>query len=108
VVSKRAYLKLPTTTGREWSHYDHWDQDAHGSGKECLTETKRPGFISTVSPDLPQTTHHLEEEDTIGGTLFLRLKVSHLCPKYRVLNDYQYVLLSVVSTGLTVQRDPIP
>jgi hypothetical protein len=60
--------------------------DAHGGGKECLTKTSRPGFVSTVRPDLPQPTHRLKEEDTLGGILFLRLKVSHLRPKYRVLN----------------------
>ncbi len=27
----------------------------HGHGKESLTETSRPGFISTVRPDLPQS-----------------------------------------------------
>jgi hypothetical protein len=39
-----------------------------------------------VSPDLSQTTHGFEEEDTFEGILFLRLKTGHLCPKYRVLN----------------------
>jgi hypothetical protein len=48
-----------------------------------------PGFISTVRPDLPQSTHRLEEEDTFGGILFLSLKVSHLHPKYRVFNGIQ-------------------
>ena len=41
--------------------------------KECLSETSRPGFISTVSPDLPQPTDDLKEEDTIGDILFLKL-----------------------------------
>jgi hypothetical protein len=49
---------------------------AHGHGKESLPETSRPGFISTVRPDLPQPTHRLEEEDTLGGILFLRLKTN--------------------------------
>jgi hypothetical protein len=39
-----------------------------------------------VRPDLPQPTHRFEEEDTLRGILFLRLKVSHLRPKYRVFN----------------------
>jgi hypothetical protein len=43
-------------------------------------------FVSTVRPDLSQPTHGFEEEDTLGGILFLRLKVSHLRPKYGVLN----------------------
>jgi hypothetical protein len=46
-----------------------------------------------VRPDLPQPTHGLEEEDTLGGILFLRLKASHLRPKYRVLNGSHYALL---------------
>jgi hypothetical protein len=33
-------------------------------GEKCLSETRRPGLIPTVRPDLPQTTHRLEEEDT--------------------------------------------
>jgi hypothetical protein len=41
-----------------------------------------------VRPDLSQpTTHRLKEEDTLGGILFLRLKVSHLRPEFRVLNS---------------------
>jgi hypothetical protein len=35
-----------------------------------LSESRRPGFVSTVRTDLPQTTHGLEE-DTLGGILFL-------------------------------------
>jgi hypothetical protein len=46
-----------------------------------------------VRPDLPQPTHGLKEEDTLGGILFLRLKASHLRPKYRVLKGSHYALL---------------
>jgi hypothetical protein len=60
---------------------------------QSLTTTNRPGFVSTVRPDLPQSRHRLKEEDTFGGILFLRLKVSHLRPKYRVLNGSHYALL---------------
>jgi hypothetical protein len=56
------------------SSSDDRDLGAHGHGKESLPETSRPGFISTVRPDLFQPTHRLKEEDTIGGILFLRLK----------------------------------
>jgi hypothetical protein len=38
-----------------------------------------------VRSDLSQPTHRLEEEDTIGDILFLRLKVNHLRPKYMIL-----------------------
>jgi hypothetical protein len=41
-----------------------------------------------VRPDLSQSTHRLEEEDTLESILFLRLKVSHLHPKYRVFGHY--------------------
>jgi hypothetical protein len=46
-----------------------------------------------VSPDLTKGTHRLEEEDTFGDILFLRLKDSHLHPKYRVFNGRLYALL---------------
>jgi hypothetical protein len=46
-----------------------------------------------VRPDLSQPTHRLEEEDTFRGILFLRLKNSHLRPKYRVFNGSHYALL---------------
>jgi hypothetical protein len=46
-----------------------------------------------VRPDLPQPTHGLKEEDTLGGILFLRLKASHLHPKYRFVNGMDYALL---------------
>ena len=42
---------------------------------------------------MPQPTHRLEEEDTLGGILFLRLKAGHLRPKDRVLNGSHYALL---------------
>ncbi len=48
-------------------------ENAHGGGKESLSKTSRPGFVSTVRPDLTQPTHGLKEEDTLGGILFLRL-----------------------------------
>jgi hypothetical protein len=86
-------LKSPVTTSREWFLRNHWDLGAHGGGKECLSKTSRSGFVSTVRPDLPQPTHGLEEEDTLRVILFLRLKTSHLRPKYRVLNGSHYALL---------------
>ena len=95
MITQSIYLKFPATTSRKcrWFLRNHWDLGIHGSGKECLSETYRPGFISTVRPDLPQPTHRLEEEDTLRGILFLRLKASHLRPKYRVLNGNHYALL---------------
>jgi hypothetical protein len=69
------------------------DLDTHGHVKEGLSETSSTDFISTVRTDLSQPTHRLEEEDTVGVILFLRLKVSHLRPEYRVLNSRHYVLL---------------
>jgi hypothetical protein len=50
-------------------------------------------IIYTVRPDLPQPTHGLKEEDTLGVILFLRLKASHLRPEYRVLNGIHYTML---------------
>ncbi len=79
-------MKFPPTTSHERFLRNHWDLGTHGGGKECLTKTNRPGFVSTVRPDLSQSTHRLKEEDTLGVILFLRLKTSHLRPKYRVLN----------------------
>ncbi len=38
---------------------DDRDLVAHGHDKESLTETSRPGFISTVRHDLAQQTHRL-------------------------------------------------
>jgi hypothetical protein len=64
--------------------------DLGGGGKKCLSETRRQGFISTVRTDLPQPTYQIEEEDTLGVIIFLRLKDNHLRPKYRLLNgSYQ-------------------
>ena len=71
VVTKRNELELFATTSRERLLNNNRDLDAHGRGKECLPETSRLGFISTMRPDLPQTTHWFEPEDTLGGILFL-------------------------------------
>jgi hypothetical protein len=86
-------LKFPATTSRERLLRNHWDLGAHGGGKECLPKTSRPGFVSTVRSGLPQPTRRLKEEDTLVGILFLRLKASHLRPKYRVLNGSHFALL---------------
>ena len=59
---------LVGTTRREWLLRN---KDAHGRGKECLPETSRPSFISTMSPDLSQPTHRLEETDTLRGIHFV-------------------------------------
>jgi hypothetical protein len=63
--------------------------ERHGSGEKRLPETRRPGLITTV----PQPTHGLVKEDTLGGILFLRLKASHLRPKHRLFNCSHYALL---------------
>jgi hypothetical protein len=93
VITYGVSLKFPATTSRERILRNHWDLDTHGGGKECLSKTNRPGFVSTVRPDLPHPTHALKEEDTLGDILFLRLKDSHLRPQNRVLNGSHYVLL---------------
>jgi hypothetical protein len=66
------YLKFPATTSRERLLRNHWDLVPHGGGKECLTETNRPGFFSPVRPDLPQPTHGLEEEGSDTVVYFSR------------------------------------
>jgi hypothetical protein len=43
--------------------------------------------------DLSQSTHRLEEKDTLGDIHFLRLKSSDLRPKNRVLNGSHYTLM---------------
>jgi hypothetical protein len=60
-VAHRIQQKLPATTSREGL----WDLVAHGHGKESLSETIRPFFISKVSPDLSQSTHRLKEKKRI-------------------------------------------
>ncbi len=93
MVSHRIQLKPSTTTRRYRIFNDDRDLGVHDQGKESLSETSRPDFISTVRPDLSQPTHWSREEDTLGGILFLRLKTSHLRPEYRVLNSNHYALL---------------
>ncbi len=85
-------LELFVTTRREWflRNDRYRTVSRHGRDKKCLPETMRPGFISTMRPDLTQPTHRLEEKDTIEDILFLRLKAGHLCPKDRVLNGSYY------------------
>ncbi len=95
MISQCIYLEFPGSTRRKWFLWHHWDLSTHWRGEKRLSETRRPGFISTVKPDLTQPTHRLEEEDTLGDILFLRLKVSHLHPKYWVFNGSHYALLWV-------------
>ena len=95
VVSQCIYLKPLPSTNHKRFFCNQWDLSTHGSGEKSLSETNRPGLISTVSPDLPQSTHRLVEEDTLGGIFFLRLKTSHLRPKNRLLNRRYYPLMWV-------------
>jgi hypothetical protein len=43
--------------------------------------------------DVPQPTQPIEEKDTLGVIVFLRLKTGHLRPKDGVLNGNYYELL---------------
>ncbi len=97
VVTKRVYLKLPATTTREGLLHNHWDLGAHGGGKECLPETRRPDLISVMSPYLTQPAHRLKEENTLGIIIFLGLKTGHLRPKDKVLNGSHYAVLGTQS-----------
>jgi hypothetical protein len=54
--------------------------------KKSLSETRRPGLISTMRSYLSQSGHRDKEEDTLRDILFLGLKSGHLCPKNRILN----------------------
>ncbi len=49
VVVYGVYLKFPATTSRERLLRNHWDLDAHGGGKECLSKTSR---VSSLRWDL--------------------------------------------------------
>ena len=94
MVSQGIYLKLLTSGNQKRFLGDHWDLSAHGSGEKRLPETSSSGLITTVRPDLTQSPHGFVKEDTLGGILFLRLKVSHLRPKHRLFNRSHYVLLT--------------
>jgi hypothetical protein len=104
VITTRVYLKLPATTTREGLLRHHWDVGTHGGGKECLSETSRPGLISSMRPYLPQSAHRLKKEDTLGGILFLGLRAGHLCPKDRVLNGSHCALLGAQSYVFSATR----
>ena len=73
-----------------------------------MSETTRPGLISTMRTDLPQPTHRLEPMDTLGVILFLRLKADHLCRPDMVSLESQETLLrdgqSESSTVVTKDR----
>ncbi len=55
--------------------------------------------------DLSQTTHQFIPKDTLGGILFLRLKVSHLCPEDRVLHGGNDVLMYLTTELFSKTRD---
>jgi hypothetical protein len=80
MITQCIYLELSATTNRKRLLRNQRDLSAHRRGEKRLPKTSRPGFISTVRPNLPQPTHRLEEESTLRSILFLRLKASHLHP----------------------------
>ncbi len=59
------------TVAQPSSHDPFWDPNERYKYRDGLP--CRPGFISTVRPDLSQPTHRITEEDTLGDILFLRL-----------------------------------
>jgi hypothetical protein len=97
-------LELFATTSRERLLSNNRDLDAHGRDKECLTETSRPGFIATMRHDLPQSTHRVEEKDTLRDILFLGLKAGHLRPKNRVFNGRYYALMGAQTQMFSATR----
>ena len=80
VVNKSIYLELLGTTNREWYFLKERNLGSNGRDKKGLSETRRPGLISVMSPDLVHPTHRFEPKVTLGGILFLRFKTDHLCP----------------------------
>jgi hypothetical protein len=94
MIAQGVYLKLAVSANRERFLHNHWDLSSHGCGEKRLPETTRPGLISTVRSDLPQPSHGLVKEDTLGGIFFLRLKTRHLRPKHGFFNRSHYTLLA--------------
>jgi hypothetical protein len=76
--AKRVHLRLLTTTNRERRLRKERDLGSNRRSKKGMSETSRPGLISTMRSDLTQPTHRIEPKDTPGGILFLRLKDDHL------------------------------
>ena len=68
MVTKSIELELFATTTRESLFSNNRDLGAHGRDKECLSETSRPVFISTMRSDLSQPTHWIDEKDTLGSS----------------------------------------
>jgi hypothetical protein len=48
---------------------------------------KENTYLAQLRSDLPQPSHGLVKEDTLGGIFFLRLQTSHLHPKYGFFNQ---------------------
>ncbi len=97
VVTKSIELELFATTSGERLLSNYRDQGAHGRGKECLPETSRPGLISTMRPDLPQPTHRLEPQDTLGG--------DRLSSQDGVFQQQQAALLSIPQLNRLIEAD---
>jgi hypothetical protein len=57
-----------------------------------------------MRPDLTQSTHRLEEKDTIRDILFLGLKAGHLRPKDRVFNGRYYALMGAQTQMFSATR----
>jgi hypothetical protein len=62
-------LELFPTTNRGRLIRNNRGLDTHGRDKECLSETRRPVFISTMRSDLPQGTHRFAVQNRFGGIL---------------------------------------
>jgi hypothetical protein len=65
MIAQCVYPKLPTTTNRKRLLRNHWDLSVHRRGEKCLSETSRPGLISTVRPDLFIVNRVIETESIL-------------------------------------------
>jgi hypothetical protein len=71
MVAKSIDGELFATTGRERKLRQCRYRYTYTRGEESLPEASRPGLISVMRPDLPQSTHGLIPEDPVRSVLFI-------------------------------------
>ena len=75
------------------------------SGKEGLSETRRPDLIMAMRPDYPDKPQWFVPQDPLWGILFLRLKGTKFDTQGGVFDGGHYALLSVKVKLFITTRD---
>ena len=105
MINKNITSGLPVTTSRECQLPESWNICTDTSGKEGLSETRRPDLVPVMRLNHSQKTNWFVPQTPLWGILFLRLEGTHLWTQDGVFDGGHYALLCVKAKLFSATRD---